>query len=142
MTTSSPPALVPWLRSLSQIALLITWAKCSSYLLNSQEQVSVSCQLAELFTQANHVFFHGNQGTPSPLDTPKPSSHSPSCFPRSRGQPRVALQCAHWPPPLSCEDTWLINFCGPHLSGVGCCLLKNPHNPEGTFPVTNGDKRR
>lgn len=87
-------------------------------------------------------FFHGNQGTPSPLDTPKPSSHSPSCFPRSRGQPRVALQCAHWPPPLSCEDTWLINFCGLHLSGVGCCLLKNPCNPEGTFPVTNGDKRR
>lgn len=76
---SSPnPHSAPWLRSLSQTALITTWAKCSSCLfIRSRFQFADSLQS---YSNKTITFSHENQGSLSPLDTTRHLYAAPGCL--------------------------------------------------------------
>lgn len=73
----------------------------------------------ELFKQVDHILCV-NQGTPHPLDTTKPASHSPRCSHWPHVNPHVALH------PLGFENMWSMGFCPSHLSCGRCGVSLTP----------------
>lgn len=51
---------------------------------------------------------------------------APGCLLCSRGQPLCGSTWSAVISALSCEYVWLINFCQPHLSSLGCCVFRHP----------------
>lgn len=107
----------------------VTGTRCSSYLsLSSGLQVFNS---SWDYLNKPIPFFSGEQRAPHPLDTTKPTSHSP-------GRNSHVVLCGVWQSPLpGCVHMALINCCQSHLSSIGCHVFSHPHKLGKGIPCSS-----